>query len=676
MSDSLFAARFKKVVNVNLSPSILGGFVGLGCGIVLYFILLIMYGDIWFASSWDKLLYFIYIVGQYSGWIFLFCLIIALINTVISLVFPKFQGPRRPRLFYSLFAVFIQALFWGEVINKFYYFTEFNLMKHKLGHIAVIATISSLFYLTYKILKSITISEKSADAKHPPMLVGSTVIIHFFIGSFLIPVTPAMKTMAFNLESNKIPNYDGNGQLIDGEDKTLSKLYNILLISIDTLRGDYLGCYGNPDPVSPFIDSLSQHGVLFRNAYALSPFTVPSHGTMFTSLYPSEHGGFRPTITAFHSYYYDRIKSPTTSLTEILRNFGYVTVAFTGGGYMSSYYGHSQGFYVYDDSNDRCESFDKAIEFLQNYQETSPFFLFLHTFHVHDYFPSISYEAMFCDTSLKIDKETLFTEIRIRDNNNIGFFRRHPERAVYAKNLYNATIREVDERVKKVIEAIRKRDILDNTLVIITSDHGEEFWEHNGSSHGKKLYEEELRVPLMLLLPHELDVSKRIVKNRVCLLDISPTILDLLQIPPLNKAHGISLLPLIKYGKSEERKFYFEANKWGNMLGVLDEDYKYIFNKLPPIEKRIFTSKWLYFPLGGLLRYSKNELYNLEKDPAEQNNIIEEEPGLAQRMKNDLVEQFLRRFPEYYRVYPEFEDTIKPLDEKTIEKLRALGYVH
>ncbi len=661
---------FRESLKINLSCAArYGGFTALLSGAALFLLVYLRYADIWYASAWDKVLHFVYLTGQYGGWILLVTLLAAIFISLISLLLRRFKSPARPGLFYALLGITLQLIFWAELCNMFFP----SALRRSLGSLrsaAVIIILAALLYIVvYQILRRILPNRAGTGKRVKPAVYSIPVyLLLAFIGSFFVPLAAEWKSIDGS-EAVGVENYDGEGTLLMENFTPPGKLYNILLLSIDTLRGDGLGCYGYPKPVSPFIDSLAQHGVRFKNAYSVSPWTMPAHGTLFTALYPYEHGAVRMPVLGT---VFDRVDDSKAMLSEILDFFGYYTAAFISHFFVSSKCGFNQGFDLFDEGNEGSDSFREAVNFLKSYDLNEPFFLFLHTFLAHEYEPSPYYEKMFCDPALSPRKE----EIKVFKGNihhNQWIADRNPGWAEYFRGLYDASVRETDDRFAEVMNILQKRGILDNTVVIILSDHGEEFWERGSTGHGFSLYEEQMRVPLIFLLPPETGLSGITVDGNVCLFDILPTILDLMGLPPHHQARGESLLPAMSGEKLPPRKFYLETCIYENEVGVVEGERKFIYRKMPPLEKGIFTSKRVHFPLRTILHYGGDELYDLNRDPAEKVNLIAEKPDAASELREDLIRQFLLRYPQFLRMDISGG---RRLDKKDVDKLRATGYVH
>jgi arylsulfatase A-like enzyme len=364
---------------------------------------------------------------------------------------------------------------------------------------------------------------------------------------------------------------------------------NLLVISIDSCRADHLKCYGHDRDTSPHLDQLAQEGVLFENATAVASWTRPSHMSMFTSLYPSVHG-----VQTFTS----QLGEGVPTLAQCLAESGYATAAFVTGPVLNHYFGFNRGFQLYDDytvdrtfknagsmkrmMKDGTGILDDAVtspvitdlasKWLKKHSRKN-FFLFLHYFDCHsDYIPPPPFDKKF-DPDYK------------GQENGRDIIRRDPDKLksisatdlAHMMALYDGEIAFTDEHVGKVLQLLQDLRLSEKTLVIVLSDHGEAFLEHGKLGHGNSLYEELLRVPLIMRLPGVIPAGKRVAGN-VSHVDLMPTALGLLHLPGPSQIQGIDLSPVILGDQPvPERLIYSDlvgdklsAVRWGNrkLLGT------------------------------------------------------------------------------------------------------------
>ena len=316
---------------------------------------------------------------------------------------------------------------------------------------------------------------------------------------------------------------------------------NVVLIGVDTLRGDHLGCYGYERNTSPKIDEFATRAVLFENVVAPSPWTLPSFTTVFTSLHPTQHGanGSRNAL---------RANIPT--LASILQANGYATGAVINAPYLKSRYHVDRGFDFYSmpppEGRDADGTTRDALEWIDENSDR-PFFMFAHYFAPHlPYGPPAPYDTIF-DPAYTGRIKNPYRPKDLPKFRDKGF--RQMESLSDAdwnhiRSLYDGEIAFTDVAVGELLAGLEERGLTDNTLIVFLSDHGEEFFEHHGFEHGHSLYDELIKVPMLFSLPGVLLEDVRIARQ-VRLLDVEPTILDVLGIPPWTKLEGVSLLPLM-----------------------------------------------------------------------------------------------------------------------------------
>ncbi len=311
---------------------------------------------------------------------------------------------------------------------------------------------------------------------------------------------------------------------------------NVLLISIDTLRADHLGSYGYARPTSPRLDAFAAESFLFENAIAHAPSTEPSHASIFTSLLPVRHGALRA--------HRQGISPDVTTMAELFRGAGYRTVSFNGGGQVAAAFGFDRGFELYQSSTgDFAAQVDSAIRWLREHDEAS-FFMFLHTYEVHaPYAAAPRYLDLFdAGYDGPLPDETSPRLILEIANGDV---------AVDAADLrhiiatYDAQIRSVDDAFGRLVDFLAASGRDQDTLVLFTSDHGEELGEHGRiGDHSFGLHDEVLRVPLILRPPGARAGGARIAAQ-VRGIDILPTLLELVGQPLPKQLEGASLVPLM-----------------------------------------------------------------------------------------------------------------------------------
>ncbi|MCJ7681911.1 MAG: sulfatase, partial [Candidatus Aminicenantes bacterium] len=426
----------------------------------------------------------------------------------------------------------------------------------------------------------------------------------------------------------------------------------VILVSLDTLRADHLSAYGYHRNTSPFLDRLSEDSVLFENVFSQSPWTLPSHMSMLFSLNSASH----------QVYYNDqKISSSMPSLASYLKEQGYLTHAFTGGGYVSSTFGFSKGFDGYEDpvggqkavlqEDEAAQLFEKTSRWLRENKDKK-FFLFLHTFQTHGPYrcPSPWNEA-FLEPGAKWD--TLSLRNFLVTNGENYSFTEEDKRNIIA--LYDGEIKFTDEvLIKPLIEQLKEMGIYDNTLLIITSDHGEEFQDHGGWLHGGTLYNEAIKVPLLMKFPASRYKGAR-VPSIVRSIDIMPTVLDIAGIGYKN-LDGKTMLDNIS------------GKETGDRIFISDLAHKDIPDPCPAVSA---TNRG---QIKFIVTRSEDgvksiETYDLQADKGEKNNIFRE----FQAMRAEVV-KFLQDYYENKQKLATSTDRIQ-IGKALEEKLRALGYL-
>ncbi len=441
---------------------------------------------------------------------------------------------------------------------------------------------------------------------------------------------------------------------------------NLLLLSIDTLRADHVGAYGYEDPVlgrspTPALDRLAREGILCRDATCQAPYTLPSHATLFTGQFPSVHR----VVTSGRMISAAR----SSALAELLAQGGLATQAFTGGGFLAPDFGLDQGFDAFaslDPLRDPASShfdalaqelgpqgertrierygFEGVLRWLETHR-AERFFLFLHTYAVHDF-----------------DAPARFLHCRERGcRSQATRYHRQgtpldettaPEDLAHLVHLYDAALSAVDERIGRLLARLEELDLAASTIVIATSDHGEEFLEHGSIQHGRTLYEELLRVPLILRVP---GLAPEVIERAVMLADLAPTALAALSLPRDSRMQGIDFLA----AEPPERSLWSEVDDAFAHKYALREasGWKLVHGPSTPDLKCPNTLEW--------------ELYHLGRDPHERENLAQREEATLARLRAALERQ--------RALFEELGASLGAagegaVDERTLAELEALGY--
>jgi arylsulfatase A-like enzyme len=442
---------------------------------------------------------------------------------------------------------------------------------------------------------------------------------------------------------------------------------DIVLISVDTLRQDRLGCYGYERPTSPAIDALAARGAHFRNAFSPTPWTLPTHMSIFTSLYPSFHklerGGRTGNI---------RLDYSETTLPQLLQAEGYSTAAFVAHPFLAAAWGFDRGFDRFERHDaDASEQSGHAVAWIEwrrfhSIREIGPssYFLFLHYIDPHEpYAPPERYREMFAGGytgELKPEDQL----VSLYSNRPFGT----PEDARFVQGLYDGEVRYVDDELARVFDAVRTTGGEDSTVFVLTSDHGEEFRDHHGMGHKHSLYPEALRVPLIVVDPRTIAAGPQI-ETPVSILDILPTLTSLTGIVAPANVQGLSMLLWVKRNQISPPTPSSSTRYLFGELGPLGVAWERDFSKRSIRSERY--NLILTFDADGTIR---KELYDWRDDPAEKREIYSE------RREDDDVRDLERRLDTFIReglaYRPEvIESNRIPLDQGLLDRLRALGYV-
>jgi arylsulfatase A-like enzyme len=410
----------------------------------------------------------------------------------------------------------------------------------------------------------------------------------------------------------------------------------VVLVSIDTLRPDHLGCYGYSRPTSPEIDRFREEGVLFREVVAQAPSTLASHASMFTSLLPAHHGACMR--------YRSAVRPDVPVLAGLLRDAGFVTASFNGGGQLYRTWGLDRGFDVYesyaevDDEKLGDDTFRErlaaATPWMESVREKS-FFLFLHTYEVHHpYTPTPERLALM---------ENGYTgrlpgqiSIRLLRRINSGKKPLRPGDLEHIVAAYDAEISSADTGFGELVALLRRLGRYDSSLIVLTSDHGEAFGERGRVGwHGDSLYDEQIRIPLIVRLPGG-RLRGRTVEPQVRSIDIAPTILSLLGLPVPREFSGAAID--IAGGAAGHPPWAVASiDGYSNDLAVR-------------------TRHWKWY---------QGRLYDLLDDPGETSDVAARHPAVTESLQGTLAALLKSREPAGRR----------PVEVDRRERLKSLGYV-
>lgn len=463
---------------------------------------------------------------------------------------------------------------------------------------------------------------------------------------------------------------------------------NLVILSLDTLRSDRLAAYGGDSGLGRRLQRFAEQAVVFEHARAQAPQTAPSHMSLFTGYYPSVHGvqnvqhGKDPD-TGRRRPLIESVPPSIPTLAEVLTAHGYATVGLTDGGNLNPPHGFNRGFdeYTYDLSGAVAQVAAglEAVDRLQGGDQ--PWFLFWHTYEIHapyvspaDYVQAWApedYDGLLRDVLAGLDGldfKQRFAAMKTRfwsEKERFG-----QDEARFLSGLYDAGIAYTDDELVALLDRLDQPDVADSTLVVILSDHGEEFAEHGKWQHDQ-VYEEHLRVPLMVRLPGGVGAGTRIA-TPVALIDVMPTVLELLETPretlPERTAapmQGRSLVESLVHGKEPRaREIYSEyrADREGSPLydwqiAVHHNGFKLIYD-----EHRSNRAK----------NVETVELYRLAVDPGERNDLSAEGGQVFQALVG-LRDKFHQDLEVFRRLVG--EGAAEDLDCEALQQLITLGYL-
>ncbi len=463
-----------------------------------------------------------------------------------------------------------------------------------------------------------------------------------------------------------------------------NKKDNIILISLDTLRSDRLSCYGYIRDLSPNLDKIANESFVFTNAFSNSNWTLPAHTSLFISQYPAHHKIVINNIEQF-DFYSDQW--PYRYLTEEVKGQGYLTIAYTGGGYVNSRYGFNKGFdYHIEEVKELNEEIIDVLSYILAENKKSQLFLFFHTYEIHDYLMAKPIYFKYVKNKFHpYNGNNLVDILDFRDVPGMQFKKYDrlkesllpPEGLEYVQNLYDGALSYTDEMLGKIFDHLKELNLYDTSWIIITSDHGEGLGDiHNNKKvksfrHGPQLYDDQIKVPLIIKPPKGKVIKAKKIDTFVQLVDIAPTILEIMGSNKQPQFIGKNLLPIMYNDENENEAELFSENLNNQLSSITKDDYKLIMKPRSP-----------YLLDAGKFKF---ELYDLAKDLEEKENLlVQEDSSKYAPIFNELKTALLQHLDGVFQSHHIDEslsgneisaEDRQELDPKKLQRLKELGYL-
>lgn len=472
---------------------------------------------------------------------------------------------------------------------------------------------------------------------------------------------------------------------------------NVLIITLDALRADRLGCDGSPLGLTPNLDRLAKDAVVFRSAFSSAPWTEASLGSTFTSLFPSELGLVRGSRVEEEVRFEGGVFTPQPTLAELLRDAGYLTVAELVNPQIRRDRGFSRGFVQFRNPDDLVLPGTILLPRLGRYEQwfasTSlgrvasalagpeprhkalpgvdkddaerlvgdaedrlassggrPVFMWMHLMDTH-----VPYRSHAVSSATRVAFPHPAFAITDRFCKDLVWKRVQisAEGKRYLEAVYNDQVRHADAWIGRFLQYLKDRRLYDNTLIIISADHGEEFWDHGGFEHGRTMYDEVLRVPLLVKFPGSKYGGTQ-VAQLVRSIDVLPTVVQIAGVPVPRGIRGHTLTELLTGGgsASKARELYAESTLYGEEQKALrTAEHKLIFH----IESR------------------KMEVYELRSDPGEHRDLASDQ-AVAGALREQLL-RLARESEQRGAWWAKYGEKAPPLDQESLERLRSIGYM-
>jgi len=473
----------------------------------------------------------------------------------------------------------------------------------------------------------------------------------------------------------------------------MTKRPSVIVILIDTLRADHLSCYGYPYRTSSFIDQLTDRSILFQNAVAPAPWTFPVHASLFTGRYPTEHGATNQHL---------KLEPSLPTLAELLSGAGYRTAGFSNNAWVGRATGLARGFQYFEEIPSslprvargkqlfirlakklrqlglrrvrRAEkTFGNVLLWIEDHLSRHgdhPFFVFVNLMEVHaPYLPPVQFAKPFLPSGVR--SRDAYQVDQNMDKYNAGVLPINDYTLGVLEALYNGEIAYMDNQIRRFCRELECVGLLEETLLIITSDHGENLGDHGLMEHQYCLYDTLLHVPLILHWPAA-SLGGRVVQGQVPVLHLFDTVLDLSQVewPCAPTGRPYSLLDRLD-GRGDTAPILAEYSE--SVIQV-----RRLRKHVPDFDDPWMLTDMRCIRMDGYKLIQRDqvgeELFDLQADPGEQRNLIDQEDRRAARLRAALAER-CRRLVSAELGGESVEEEVEQMDDEVVERLRGLGYL-
>lgn len=431
----------------------------------------------------------------------------------------------------------------------------------------------------------------------------------------------------------------------------------VLVVLVDALRADKLGCYGFDQPTSPAIDKMAKESVLFEQVHSASPWTAPSFGTLFTGVSPTVHGAGKmlgknsDQGKSVHGVTVGGLRNDLPTLPQLLPK-KMKKAAVINNSFVCKELGFAKGFDEFDFQIARLTRYrtadevtDIAIRWLESNKD-NPFFYFLHYFDPHiQYAPPKKYLPQFAPKKPPRIAYPFIDHASARD----GSLNPSEAEKAYIRGLYHGEVRFVDDEFARLMAYMDENQLLDDTWIVLLSDHGEELFEHGSFDHGHRYEEEVVRVPWIIRAPGGKWKAGMRVKHSVSHVDVFATLLDLAGVTVPERAEGKSVLPFLNGKEASDRVAFMEYNLFrGQQCALFDGRYKIVYD----------------------IRREKSFMYDLDKDPGEIHKLF----AVTPKHKN-LTQQLEKKRARLKNALGNKSHNNAVLSNESRDALKSLGYI-